>query len=55
MPGIGLGLYISRELVETYGGSLVVESSTLVRGSVYALTLPLSQTVLAAELKEATR
>ena len=54
VPGIGLGLYISRELVETYGGSLVVESSTLGRGSVFALTLPLSQTVLAAELKEAT-
>ena len=55
VPGIGLGLYISRELVESYGGSLVVESSTLGRGSVFALTLPLSQTVLAAELKEATR
>jgi len=54
VPGIGLGLYISRELVESYGGSLVVESSTPGRGSVFALTLPLSQTVSPAELKEAT-
>jgi signal transduction histidine kinase len=55
VPGIGLGLYISRELVESYGGSLVVESSTPGAGSVFALTLPLSQTVPAADLQEAMR
>ena len=50
VPGIGLGLYISRQLVATYGGSLVVESSTPGVGSVFALSLPLSRAVSAAEL-----
>ena len=53
VPGIGLGLYISRQLVESYGGTLAVESSTPGMGSVFALTLPLSRTVSAAELREA--
>jgi signal transduction histidine kinase len=53
VPGIGLGLYISRQLVESYGGTLAVESSTPGVGSVFALTLPLSRTVSATELREA--
>src|SRR2546426_55525 len=53
VPGIGLGLYISRQLVESYGGTLAVESSTPGMGSVFALTLPLSRTVSATELREA--
>ena len=41
VPGVGLGLYISRQLAERHGGSLVVESSELGVGSVFALTIPL--------------
>jgi signal transduction histidine kinase len=53
VPGIGLGLYICRQLAESYGGSLVVERSTPGKGSVFALTLPLSRTTSAAQLREA--
>jgi signal transduction histidine kinase len=42
IPGVGLGLYISRKLAEHYGGSLVVESSTPGEGTVFALALPLA-------------
>jgi signal transduction histidine kinase len=40
VPGVGLGLYISRQLAEDHGGSLVVESSTPGEGTVFALELP---------------
>ncbi len=53
VPGIGLGLYISRQLAESYGGSLAVESSTPGTGTVFALELPLSHTTSAAQLREA--
>ncbi len=53
VPGIGLGLYISRHLAEDFGGTLVVESSTPGTGTVFALTLPLSRTTSAARLVEA--
>jgi signal transduction histidine kinase len=53
VPGIGLGLYISRQLAESYGGSLVVESSTPGVGSVFALALPLSRAISATALQEA--
>jgi hypothetical protein len=33
VPGIGLGLYICRQLAQSYGGSLVVESSTPGKGT----------------------
>jgi signal transduction histidine kinase len=42
VQGTGLGLYISRQLVEGHGGSLVVASSAPGVGTVFALTLPLS-------------
>jgi signal transduction histidine kinase len=48
VPGIGLGLYISRQLAESSGGSLVIESSTPGEGTVFALALPLSRTTSAA-------
>jgi signal transduction histidine kinase len=37
--GLGLGLYISRQLAEVHGGSLTL-SSTLGAGAVFSLTLP---------------
>ncbi len=45
VPGIGLGLYISRQLAQRHGGSLVVESSTPGEGTVFALSLPLAGSV----------
>jgi signal transduction histidine kinase len=53
VPGIGLGLFISRHLAEGFGGTLVVESSTPGAGTVFALALPLSRTTSAAQLREA--
>ncbi len=53
VPGIGLGLYISRQLVESYGGTLVVERSTPGTGSIFSLTLPLAPSKSAAHLEEA--
>jgi signal transduction histidine kinase len=50
---VGLGLYICRQLAQSYGGSLVVERSTPGKGSVFALVLPLSRTTSAAQLREA--
>ncbi len=40
--GTGLGLYISRNLVEHYGGKLSV-TSTIGKGSTFSFTLPLSK------------
>jgi signal transduction histidine kinase len=53
VPGIGLGLFIGRQLAESYGGTLVVESSSPGTGTVFALTLPLSRSTAAAQLREA--
>jgi len=39
-PGTGLGLYISRELAERHGGSLVLERSEIGVGSTFVLRLP---------------
>lgn len=40
--GLGLGLYITRQLVEAHGGTIVVESR-LGEGSVFTVTLPLDR------------
>lgn len=42
LPGSGLGLYISRQLAEAHGGSLVLESSEVGVGSRFLLALPLA-------------
>jgi len=42
VPGVGLGLFISRQLAELHRGSLVVESSTHGEGTVFALSLPVA-------------
>ncbi|HEX3629742.1 MAG TPA: HAMP domain-containing protein, partial [Candidatus Dormibacteraeota bacterium] len=39
-PGTGLGLFISRELAERHGGSLVLERSEIGKGSTFVLRLP---------------
>ena len=52
VPGVGLGLYIARQLTESFGGKLVVESSTPGVGSVFALSLPLFRTNSDAERQE---
>ena len=42
VPGVGLGLYISRQLAEHHRGSLVLESSTPEEGTVFTLAIPLA-------------
>ena len=41
VPGTGLGLYISRELAVSHGGTLILEKSTP-EGSTFTLSLPLA-------------
>ena len=42
-PGLGLGLYVARRIVEAHGGAIRV-SSTLGRGSTFIVSLPKSTT-----------
>jgi signal transduction histidine kinase len=43
ISGSGVGLYVSRKIVETHGGSIAVQSSEG-QGSTFTVTLPLSRT-----------
>jgi two-component system OmpR family sensor kinase len=46
-PGTGLGLFISRDLVERHGGSLVLEGSELGKGSTFTVRLPAASSEVA--------
>jgi signal transduction histidine kinase len=50
--GMGLGLYVSRELATRMGGRVVLEESSE-NGSVFAVELPLATTVPSGEVAEA--
>ncbi|MFN8514722.1 MAG: HAMP domain-containing sensor histidine kinase [Chloroflexia bacterium] len=45
--GMGLGLYISREIVERHGGHLWATSPGPTHGSTFTFTLPLTPTATA--------
>ena len=47
VPGVGLGLYISRQLAEHHSGSLVVETSAPGEGTVFTLAIPLASSAVA--------
>ena len=42
-PGSGLGLYLSRELARKMNGDVVLENSTLGKGSTFIFTIPKSR------------
>ncbi len=50
-PGLGLGLYITRQILEAHGGSISVESE-LEKGAAFIVKLPLSQPLSQEEKKE---
>jgi signal transduction histidine kinase len=51
IPGVGLGLYVSRRIVEAHGGAIEVES-TLSRGSTFHVVLPADEDDLPVAAEE---
>ena len=41
--GIGLGLYISRSIIEAHGGRIWAENNTSGKGATFSFTLPVSE------------
>jgi signal transduction histidine kinase len=55
-PGLGLGLYLARHLIEAHGGTVIAESAGIGRGSVFTIRLPCESTsALMLEFAEAVR
>jgi len=47
-PGLGLGLFIARQLVEGQGGTIRAESAGSGQGSTFAVTLPVTKSARTA-------
>jgi signal transduction histidine kinase len=45
LPGMGLGLYICRNIVERHGGRIVAESAGEGQGTTITVTLPIEEPV----------
>ncbi len=52
--GTGLGLYISKLLVEGMGGEVALESSVEGKGSVFSFTLPVASSITIADIRTET-
>ncbi len=50
--GTGLGLFISREMIRKMGGELWIKKSEVGKGSIFAFTLPIIESVKAKSIKE---
>lgn len=48
-PGLGLGLAISKYVVDLHGGTIVAESDGIGRGATFTITLPLASTTSAGD------